>query len=100
MNNAETPSLLATIRAHLDAFAQEHPQANFDSEAFRTMLATHLAGNLQMTEQGLIRELAAALAGLIASYSRGKLFMTTLEKDHFVYAQHMLQHAKEAGYDG
>jgi len=63
MNNAETttPSLLDTIRAHLDAFAQEHPQANFDSEAFRTMLATHLAGNLQMTELGLIRELAAAI---------------------------------------
>ena len=39
--------LLLGIRAHLDAFAEQHPQGNFDSEVFRTLAARYVADRIK-----------------------------------------------------
>jgi hypothetical protein len=40
--------LFLGIRAHLDAFAEEHPQGNFDSDVFRTLTALYVADKLKL----------------------------------------------------
>ena len=39
--------LFLGIRAHLDAFAEQHPQGNFDSEVFRTLAARYVADRIK-----------------------------------------------------
>ena len=43
----EPNDLFLGIRAHLDAFAEQHPQGNFDSEVFRTLAARYVADKLK-----------------------------------------------------
>ena len=39
--------LFLGIRAHLDAFAEDHPQGDFDSEVFRTLAARYVADKMK-----------------------------------------------------